>query len=412
MKRVLLPLSLGIVSLLLLISLNVVQRRAAAAELALTESARAAAAEAAAEIESLTLTMDKLLVTASPRQTAKLLAQATISADRVQSSIAALPDAQGQQSAIQAFLSRLSSLCQISLADLAEGDPLESQTRSSLASMRSGLRLLQAELSLATRTLLLDGSDPALPATELTAPPTALELNEYKALPSREVGVGEAMQLAKEFVGQERVLSVAHAADTSGALPAHGVTIQTRGVQLNLEVTRQGGKILLMSPETAGFSMLRSVEECRSAALAFLTSRGFPEMEAPYYQVYDGLCVITCVYVQEGVLIWPDRVTVQVRMDTAEVVGIEARSFWKNHIPRKLQSPLLTETEARQYLSSAAEVQSVRLCLLPYENTEQLCWQFTLAMEEGTYISYIDAITGQELQLEKIMQLEFGAMPA
>ena len=99
-------------------------------------------------------------------------------------------------------------------------------------------------------------------------------------------------------------------------------------------------------------------------------------------------------------------------MDTAEVVGIEARSYWKNHIPRRLQSPLLTQTEARAALSPHAEVASARLCLLPVDKAERLCWQFTLQMDNETYISYIDAMTGTELHLEKIMQLEFGQVAA
>ena len=217
------------------------------------------------------------------------------------------------------------------------------------------------------------------------------------------------MQIAKDFIGADKVRSVAHAPDTGGVMPAWGVTIQTDDLQLNLEITRRGGKVLLMSPETAAFPVRKTVEECREAALAFLQERGFAQMESPWYQVYDGLCVLTCVNVQRGVLIWPDRVTVQVRMDTAEVVGIEARQYWRNHIPRKLQTPLLTASEARAYLS--AEPTAGRLCLLPYEGQERLCWQFSIQHEDDTYISYIDAMTGRELRLEKVMHLETGAAP-
>jgi len=413
MKRIIATIALGISAVVLLIALNASQRRTAAAELALTESTRAAVAEAASELDALTLSLDKLLVTTSVRQTANLLSSIALSADRVQASIAALPDEQGQQAAVLSYLSRLSRLAQTALADLAEGDGIEADIHASFADMTAGLRLLQAELGIASAEVLA-GADvsAALPPSEITAPPTALELAEYKALPSREVSAGEAMQLAKEFVGAERVLSVAHAPDTAGALPAFGVTVQTTDVQLNVEVTRRGGKVLLMAPETASFPMEKTVDECRAAALAFLQSRGFSEMEVPYYQVYDGLCVLTCAGVQNGVLIWPDRVLVQVRMDTAEIVGIEARSYWKNHIPRKLQTPLLTESEARASLSPAAAVDSSRLCLLPYEGMERLCWQFTLTLGDGTYISCIDAMNGRELRLEKVMQLDFGAAPA
>lgn len=413
MKRTLAYLFAAVLGMTLLISLNAAQRRSAAAELRLTENTKAAVTEAAAELETLTLSLEKLLLTTSARQQAKLLSQIILAADRAQLSLGALPDREGQQGAVLAYLSRLSHLSQTCLADLAEGDGFPEDAHAGLSDLRDGLLLLQAELSIASQETLI-GTDisAALPASQVTRPPSAQELTTYKALPSNEISSGEAMQIAKEFVGADKVLSVSHAPDTAGALPAYGVTVQTPDVQLNLEITRRGGKVLLMAPETASFTMTKTPEQCAASALAFLKSRGFAEMEVPYYQVYDGLCVLTCVYVQNAVLIWPDRVLVQVRMDTAEVVGIEARSYWRNHIPRRLQSPLLTQSEARASLAPGASVESFRLCLLPANNQERLCWQFTLTLGEEAYISYIDAITGNELHLEKIMQLEFGQVAA
>ena len=412
MKRIILTIALGCGALILLLALNASQRRTAAAELALTEETLAAVAQTASELETLTLSLDKLRVTTSLRQTAALLHQCALSADRVQQALAELPDAQNQRSTILAYLSRLSALTRSCLADLAESAEMAEDSRASLIGMSGGLRLLLEEMTLAQQDLLQGTKIAALPATDLSAPPTAQELAKYKALPSKEISTGEAMQIAKEFVGLQRVTSVAHAPDTSGALPAYGVTVQTPDVQLNVEVTRRGGKVLLMVPETASFSSRKSVEECTAAALEFLKSRGFASMETPYYQVYDGLCVLTCVYVQNGVLVWPDRVLVQVRMDTAEVVGLEARSYWQNHIPRRMQSPLLTEAEARSAISSEVTVENARLCILPYSGQERLCWQFTVSQEEEQYIVFIDAMNGSELLLEKLMQLEQGQVPA
>ena len=410
MKKTILTLAVSVTAVMLLIALNASQRRTAAAELALAESTLAAVAEAASDIEDLALSLDKALLTASPRQAAQYLTQAALTAERSQSALAALPDPYGQQGAVLAWLSRLSHVVQGALADLAEGSGVTGESRTSLNAMRADLSLLQAEFALSSSEVQTGVKAADLAATSVTAPPTAAQLADYKALPSQDVGSGEAMQIAKDFIGADKVRSVAHAPDTGGVMPAWGVTIQTDDLQLNLEITRRGGKVLLMSPETAAFPVRKTVEECREAALAFLQERGFAQMESPWYQVYDGLCVLTCVNVQRGVLIWPDRVTVQVRMDTAEVVGIEARQYWRNHIPRKLQTPLLTASEARAYLS--AEPTAGRLCLLPYEGQERLCWQFSIQHEDDTYISYIDAMTGRELRLEKVMHLESGAAPA
>ncbi len=413
MKKTFLTVGIFLALAILLLFLNAQMRRAASAELALSESTLAAVADAASESSSLVLTVEKLLVSASTEQSAALLTQIALSADRVQRSVGELPDAQGERASIQAFLTSLSDQATALLTNLAMGMPITAEIRADLANDLDGLRLLSTELSLAQNTLLTGAPlREAMAASEVTAKPTAQELAHYRALPSTEVNSGTALQIAKEFVGVEKVTSVAHAPDTNGALPAFGVTVQTEDLQLNLEVTRRGGKILLMMPETADFPIRKTVEECTASALQFLSDKGFPRMEAPYYQLYDGLCVLTCVYSEQNVLIWPDRVLVQVRMDTGEVVGLEARSFWQNHYPRRLADPVLSEQEARALLSDEAQVTSARLCLLPQNKQERLCWQFTVQHGDGTFLVYIDSLTGQELRLEKLMHLESGVAPA
>ncbi|MBE5797320.1 MAG: hypothetical protein E7327_08085 [Clostridiales bacterium] len=399
--------------LALLLALTVQLRRAQAAEHTLHETTLAALTDAAEEVQRLALAMDKLGVTVSGRQTAAFLYEAVVSADRARHSLTLLPADSAQMAPVLSWLSRLSDTAGALLTRIAGGFPVTTGEMADLSAARTELRLLHAELDLA-REALLDGSPlaQALPPTEITSAPTAMELAGYRALPSEEIGPGAALQVARDFVGTERVVSVAPAPDTTGALPAFGVTVQTADVQLNLEITRRGGKVLLMSPETAGFAAVQSVEACCDAAAAFLRDRGFATMEPVWYQVYDGLCVVTCVHVQEGALVWPDRALVQVRMDTAEVVGLEARNYWKNHIPRRIGQPLLSAQEARAALSPQAEEVSVRPALLESQGQERLCWQFTLRHNDDTYISFIDATTGQELRLEKVMPLEYGAIPA
>ncbi len=413
MKKTLITTLAVVCIVLLLVFLSAQMRRTAAAELALSENTLSAVAEASASLQELTVSLEKLLIATSPEQSAQHLSDTAIHADRVQHAIGLLPDAQGERGAIQAHLSQLSRLASELLMRLATGDTLHREDRTSLLTTLDGLRLLQSEFSFAQDDLHHgDQLSDALPHTEITAKPTAQELSAYRALPSGDVTSGRAMEIAQEFVGLDRVTSVSRAPDTTGALPAYGVTVQTDDVQLNLEITRQGGKVLLMVPETAAFSTRTTPEVCAKAALQFLKDRGFPTMEATHYQVYDGLCVISCTYVEKDVLIWADRVTVQVRMDKAEVVGIESRSFWKNHTPRRLTAPTLTQAEAAASLTPDAQVGAARLCLLPHGNTERLCWQFTLYYLDDTYAAYIDALTGQELLLEKMMQLEYGETPA
>lgn len=413
MKKWIIYIALGILIVTLLISLSAQMRRASAAETILHETTLSALAEAAEETQGLALALDKLLVCTSDRQATSLLGEIILRCDRVHHSLSGLSVPQSEIAPVLSYLSSLDRLAQAHLDALMAEEPTPQNDRSAFTAMQRNMRLLYTELDLARKDMLTGASlAEAMPQTAITNAPTAEELVSYRALPSQEIGTGMALQIAKEFVGADRVVEVSHAPDTSGALPTFGVTVQTADVQLNLEVTQRGGKVLMMVPETASFETRRTVAECRAAAAAFLESRGFISMSPTYYQLYDGLCVLTFVHEQDEVLVWSDRVMVQVRMDTAEVVGIEARSYWQNHQPRRMDVPLLTESEASAALSPYASDYTSRLALLPVNGQERLCWQFTFTAMDDTYISYVDCFSGREVLLEKVMQLDAGSLAA
>lgn len=412
MKRWILSAAAAILAITLTVTLALQSRRAAAAERILHETTIASLAESAEALQLLTLNMDKLQLSRSAHQQAAYLQEMALASDRARQQLAALPVDQQQLSPALAYLSDVAALCGDCLTALVDEGNAEEALQGLLA-RQGDLTLLHAEIDLAHQDMLRGGTISAsLPQTAVTTAPSAAELAAYRGLPPTEIGSGMALQAARSFVGEERVTGVAPAPDTHGALPAFGVTVQTSDVQLNLEITRRGGKVLMMSPETAGFSVLVPVQDCIASAGAFLESRGFVTMEPTHYQQYDGLCVITFVHVQEGALVWPDRVCVQVRMDTAEVVGLEARSYWQHHTPRKLPAPQLTAAQAQTALHPSLHVLKSRLCLLPISGREVLCWQFTTEYAGDRYIVFINADNGQEVRLDKVMQLEAGTIPA
>ena len=129
-------------------------------------------------------------------------------------------------------------------------------------------------------------------------------------------------------------------------------------------------------------------------------------------QLYDGLCVVSFAPVQEDVLLYPDLLTVQVRMDTLQVVGLEARSYWTNHVRRELSEPALSADEAAALLSDQAQRQGHRLCLIPEGGGETLCWQFTVTRGGETYFIYLYAQDGREVAIRKVIPLENGSTAA
>lgn len=391
--------------------------RAAEAEHALHETYLSALGESTERMERLTLSMEKALISRDAEQTAMLLGGIREDADVIHRSLAFLPLSHDALNSTMTLAHTLAEDAQRLTLLLIRNGSLSDDDRAALETHLHACVLLEGQLALAQQDVLngrIAFSDTVQELAPTGHASAMLQLPDAKGLPRGvEVNQGQALTIAQEFVGVDRVTGLEPAPDVrNGVMPAWGVTIQTEDLQLNLEVTRIGGKVLLMSPETAGFPVRMTVEACIDAAQRFLNARAMTGMTPTWRQIYDGMCVITFVATQNDTLLYPDHITVQVRMDTAEVVGLEARSYWMNHTPRRLDAPAIHQEEARERLSPELTVQDVQLCVIPHDGEERLCWQFTADRGEETFLIYVDAETGRELALEKIVFLENGMTAA
>lgn len=393
-------------------------------------------------LQAIGLKLGKAPVAADARTQVELLAGISRQADSVVSGLSALPLSHIAMSDTLKFCNQLSEYAMVLALSVAAGQPLTEQETAELVSLESQCALLTGQFATARETMVAESlrltARPGVFYAEAQAAQRPLEqvadpdngmdypsmiydgafsdARHYgtpKALGEGRIDQRQAMEAARSFVGEERVRSVEAAPDSGGALASYGVKLTLNdGVVLNAEVTRQGGKMLWMVPEHAAFEPGWTLEECAEAARDFLLDRGYGEMEANHYQVYDGLAVINFVAVQDGVLLYPDLVKVQVRMDTGEVVGLEANNYLMNHTERTGLSPALSGEQALEKASSRLEAGQARLCVIPYREGERLCYEVPGRYEGREYRVYIDAITGEEAEVLMMVDSVGGRMAA
>lgn len=201
---------------------------------------------------------------------------------------------------------------------------------------------------------------------------------------------------------------VADAADSGGAFEAFGFTAAAQDGNISVQVTGQGGHLLWMMPETAEFEPRVSQEDCLRAAQVYLADAGFGEMERCFVQQYDGMVVANFAAVQDGVLLYPDQVKVQISMATGAVVGAECSQYLMNHERRLHLAPKLTHEQAQQTLSSRLNVRGARLCVIPTDAGEALCWEYEGEFAGETYFVYVDAQTGVATQMLRVTRTQDG----
>ena len=224
----------------------------------------------------------------------------------------------------------------------------------------------------------------------------------------QEITWEEAARIARSCIGENRVLSVSPGAALQGPTPCHGVTLHLQDITLEAAVTRQGGKMLWITPDNGAFPCLVTIEECKKAALLFLERNGYGPMESTYFQVYEGMAVVSFAPVQGDVLLYPDLIKVQLRMDTAEVVGMEAKNYLIHHRARSALRPSLTQGQALEKVSPLLQVSGSRLCLIPKDEEEILCYEFSCTWQDAQFLLYINAFSGAQEELLQVVESATG----
>ena len=382
------------------------------------------------QMEALETNIDKALLSEDEGQSAALLSRIGSDAAAVQTHLSALPlshtameDAlklcnQLQDYAVtlqQKAMSTIDGESAQILQQLSDtcGQLLE-QLQTAYAQMQEGNIRLDA-----SRTYMLDADSAARPIEsvgEIIEYPTLIydgpfsdvvSENAPRGLGARQVTREEAAGIACAYVGED--IAKAHLTQESGgAIPAWGVEIEQEDCTLQLAITKQGGNVLWMFPENADFSLEYGLEDCEKAAEEFLSAHGYGDMDLTFWQIYGGMATLSYAAVQDGVVLYPDLIKVQVRMDTLDIVGVEARHYLTSHTKRENLTPAIGEQEARAAISGRLENVTSRLCLIPQNGREYLCWEFTGEYRGDTYYVYVDAATGQQREIQKLVQTNIG----
>lgn len=393
-------------------------------------------------LQAIGLKLNKASVAGDARTQVELLTGVSRQADGVVTGLSALPLSHVAMSDTMKFCNQLSEYSLLLALNVASGQPLGEEDAVKLTELESQCALLMGQFVTARNTMLSESmrlstqENVFYQEAQLAARPLeqvsdgdngmdypsmiydgafsdARRYGTPKALGSDTIDAARAVELAIQYVGAERVQSAAQSAETAGTLACYGVTLTlTDGTVLSAEVTKQGGHLLWMVPEHAAFTPSMTLEEIEQQALSFLKAHGYGEMEANHYQVYDGLAVINFVSVQEGVLIYPDLVKVQLRMDTGEVVGMEANNYLMNHTARTALTPTLSKAQAMANVSPRLNATDARLCIIPYRSGERLCYEVPGSYNDQEYRVYIDAETGKEIEVLIMLRTPEGEMSA
>lgn len=237
---------------------------------------------------------------------------------------------------------------------------------------------------------------------------------ERVGLTGDEIDENSAMNIAKEFIGTDRVVEItSNGKSQNGNIECYSFNAKVgEDEEYVISVSIKGGHIVSMNSNRDVMEEKVSQEDAVKIGESFLQAREFKNMKATYYMNLDGILTINYAYEQDGITMYPDLVKVKIALDNGEVLGIETTGYLNSHRgKRELKEQKITLEEAKEKVNSKLNISSSGLAMIPTEwNTEVLCYEFKGNTGENDFIVYINAETGEEEDILMIINTPDGTL--
>ena len=383
---------------------------------------------AMADIE---VNLQKLMIASGAAQSTELLGETALLAQHVESGLARLPMRYETAADAMKFAGQMGQYAMALTVQTADGSMLTGEDERQIEGMLEACRALNAHLSSVGESMYtqpVEERGSVMGDAAMSWPEEAIAGESAIKYPSlifdgpfsdgRQAGTPKGLtgqrvtrEVAREAAARYAGVTadrVRDGADSGGVFEAFGFLADTPGGEVSVQVTGVGAHLLWMMPERAQYEERAARDQCMANAQAYLRDMGFGDMEPCFIQQYDGMIVANFAAVQDGVLLYPDQVKIQVSMENGQVVGAECSQYLMNHTPRMDLTPEIDQQEAAQMLSARLSVKQGRLCVIPQDAGERLCWGFEGEFAGSRYFVFVDAKGGEAAEILRVAETADG----
>ncbi len=237
----------------------------------------------------------------------------------------------------------------------------------------------------------------------------SVENKEVKGLPENEITQTEAKLCLEKWFEKWDIQEMGES--KGGDFDTFNFSLEKDGNSAYAQITQKGGLLLALGSDVNSGKPVKSLKECEVLAERFAEKVGIENAKVVWSTDCDGFVYCNLTYVQNGVIIYPDMIKIKVSRNTGEIVGYEARSWGFNHTKRTDLTPTLSKESASEKIDPYLDVLQTRLTVIPGEYVgENLAWEFKCLKGGNTYYVYIDAHTGKNLNIMKVILTDDGEL--
>lgn len=388
----------------------------------LQNEAESAARDLGSSLEELERSLGKLTAAATPAQHAKLLAEVRRLSDAAGGALGRLSASHTDTKELGQFLARTGDYAGtlfdsvqggtlLSAADAAQLDAIGAQCRAVRGAWNDRIEAG----TLPSGTVSADGFYTAeRSAAALPAYPTLV----YEGRLSESSETAAARGLPKETVTETQAAAAAARAfpgtdwHFDGRCEADPVTFDFSGPDgESLSITERGGRVLywMTVPQPGDPIPDDALDALYGTAAAYARNAGFADFRPVLSTQAAGTLAVRLVPVEEGVLLYPDAVTVYLDGASQRVVGFDAREYYRFHTERWIPPFRLTAEDAQNAVTPDMTVATVQKCVLQKcPTSEVFCWECRGTVGDAEYLVYLNAGTGAEEAILAYSKTESG----
>lgn len=233
---------------------------------------------------------------------------------------------------------------------------------------------------------------------------------EAKGVVGEEITPDQGKVYVEKYLVGYDIENIEYAQDSVNRIPSYLYAVKLKGGrQCSVQIAKKGGMLLLIDLFHEVVEPTLTMEQCKKVAEQYCESIGLKNMKAVWINNNQSNVYINMCYEQDGIVNYPDMVKLKISLDTGEVIGYEGLNYAFNHIQRTYEKPTISEEEAVLNVSAILENVEVRLVTIPWNTvTEKLAYELVGDLDGEKYFVYVDAYTGDELNVLRMIDSNQG----
>ena len=201
---------------------------------------------------------------------------------------------------------------------------------------------------------------------------------------------------------------VTYVGESNGKFATYNFEVGSSSGSRYVSVTKRGGFLLTITSYSSISNDSEDLVDGVQVAQDFASDLGLKNMYSVWTQKTGNVMYVNLAPIINHIIHYSDLIKVKVDLGSGEVLGWEATNYATNHQPRSFESQISLAT-AQNKINNILEIKERNYCIVPDKFVgERSAYEFICTWQNYTYYIYIDSITGEEINILRVISTSNG----